>query len=71
MTKINENTIKNILKNVKDINSQDNIIDSGILKNIIIDNNLISIILHIKVNKSLYKNIINQCEKLIKDFDKK
>lgn len=71
MTKINENTIKNILKNVKDINSQDNIIDSGILKNIIIDNNLISIILHIKDNESLYKNIINQCEILIKDFDKK
>jgi hypothetical protein len=58
MTKINENTIKNILKNVKDINSQDNIIDSGILKNIIIDNNLISIILHIKVNKSLLRILL-------------
>ena len=69
MTNINENIIKNILKDINNIQSSDNIIDSGLLKNIIIDKNLISIILQIKESEHLYKNIVQQCKILIKNYD--
>lgn len=69
MTIINENIIKNTLKEIKNINSNDNIIDSGMVKNIIIDNNLISIILHINGSEHLYKEITQRCELLIKNLD--
>ena len=39
MIKINKNVIINILKNVKDIESKNNIVSSGTLKNILIEDN--------------------------------
>ena len=41
MTNINKNIIKNILKDIKDINTNNDIVTNGTLKDIIIDNNLI------------------------------
>ena len=37
MIKINKNIIINILKNVRDIETKENIVSTGTLKNIIID----------------------------------
>ena len=62
MKKIEEESIKNILKNVKDIQSNQNIIETGTLSNIIITEELISIILVIKYEKTLYDDVIKQCK---------
>ena len=71
MTNINKNIIKNILKDIKDINTNKDIVTNGTLKDIIIDNNLISIILHINYEKELYKDLINNCEKLLQKYNNK
>ena len=69
MKKIAEESIKNVLKKVKDINSNKSIIETGTLSNIIITEDLISIILVIKHEKILYDTIINQCEQHLSDFN--
>jgi ATP-binding protein involved in chromosome partitioning len=69
MANINENIIREVLKNVKDINSSENIINTGTLSNVVIKDKLISIILSIKHNKDLYKELINQCENLLYEYD--
>ena len=69
MKKIEEESIINILKNVKDINSNQNIIETGILSNIIITEDLISIILVIKHEKTLYDDIIKQCKQSLNNFN--
>ena len=71
MTNINKNIIKNILKDIKDINTNNDIVTNVTLKDIIIDNNLISIILHINYEKELYKDIINNCERLLQQYNNK
>jgi len=62
MKKLNEQNIKEILKNIKDINSKNNIVETGTVNNIIINKELVSIILNIKYEKDLYSNIIKKCE---------
>ncbi|MGY8974687.1 MAG: P-loop NTPase [Alphaproteobacteria bacterium] len=69
MKKLDEESIKNILKKVKDINSNANIIETGTLSNLIITEDLVSIILVIKHEKTLYDNIVKQCEKYLNDFN--
>ena len=69
MKKIKEESIRDILKNVKDINSNQNIIETGTLSNIIITEDLISIILVIKYEKILYVDVIKQCEKYLNNFN--
>ena len=71
MTNINKNIIKNILKDIKDINTNKDIVTNGTLKDIIIDNNLISIILHINYEKELYQDLINNCERLLQQYNNK
>ena len=71
MTNINKNIITNILKDIKDINTDKDIVTNGTLKDIIIDNNLISIILHINYDKELYKDLINNCERLLQQYNNK
>ena len=69
MKKLNEEIIINILKNVKDINSNNNIVETGTLSNIIITEKLVSVILIIKNEKNLYANIVNQCKKYLNKVD--
>ena len=69
MKKLNEEIIINILKNVKDINSNNNIVETGTLSNIIITEKLVSVILIIKNEKNLYANIVNQCKKYLNEVD--
>ena len=69
MKKIDEESIKNILKNVKDIQSNQNIIETGTLSNIIITEELISIILVIKYEKTLYDDVIKQCKQYLNNFN--
>ena len=71
MTNINKSIITNILKDIKDINTNKDIVTNGTLKDIIIDNNLISIILHINYDKELYKDLINNCERLLQQYNNK
>ena len=71
MTNINKNIIINILKDIKDINTNKDIVTNGTLKDIIIDNNLISIILNINYDKELYKDLINNCERLLQQYNNK
>ena len=69
MKKLDEESIKNILKKVKDINSNANILETGTLSNLIITEDLVSIILVIKHEKTLYDDIVKQCEKYLNDFN--
>ncbi len=69
MENLNEESIKNILKDIKDLNVNKSIIETGTLSNIIITKDLISIILVIKHDKTLYDNLVKQCEKKLNDFN--
>ena len=69
MIKINKNIIINILKNVRDIETKENIVSTGTLKNIIIEDNLVSIIFHIKYKEELYEKIIIECKKLLNQYE--
>ena len=71
MTSINENIIKNILENVKDINTDKNIVTNGTLKTIIIDNNIVSIILQINCEERLYKDVVKKCNILLNEYNSK
>ena len=62
MNILNKENISNILKNVKDLNSNNNIVETGTLNNIIITKELVSIILIIKHEKNLYNSLVKQCE---------
>jgi len=62
MNILNKENISNILKNVKDLNSNNNIVETGTLNNIIITKELVSIILIIKQEKNLYNSLVKQCE---------
>jgi ATP-binding protein involved in chromosome partitioning len=69
MTIINENAIKYILKDIKDINTNDNIIKTGTLKNIIINDNQISIIFQKQHKEELYNDLIQKCKKLLNKYN--
>ena len=69
MIKINKNIIINILKNVRDIETKENIVSTGTLKNIIIEDNLVSIIFHIKYKEEMYQDIIIECKKLLNKYE--
>ena len=69
MIKVNKNIIINILKNVKDIETEDNIVSTGTLKNIIIEDNLVSIIFQIKYKEELYEEIILECKNLLNQYE--
>ena len=71
MTNINKNIIKNILKDIKDINTNKDIVSNGTLKNIIIDTNLVSIILNINYEKELYKDLVKNCERALNKYNNK
>ena len=69
MKKLNEQNIKEILKNIKDIDSKNNIVETGTVNNIIINKELVSIVLNIKHEEKLYSNIIKECEENLKNYD--
>ena len=69
MIKVNKDIIINILKNIKDIETEDNIVSTGTLKNIIIEDNLVSIIFQIKHKEELYKEILLECKSLLNQYE--
>ena len=67
MSKILINEIKSHLKKVKDFQSDNSILETKTLNEIIIDNRTITIILNISKPKNLYNNIIKTIETIIND----
>ena len=65
MTNINKNIIKNILKDIKDINTNKDIVTNGTLKDIIIENNDNFVVLNkpagipVQSGTKSFKNIID------------
>ena len=60
------------LKNIKDINSDTNIVDNKTLHEVVIDDNQINLILNIKGNSPNYYNKIQElCKKYVKEINNK